>query len=279
MSYCRYRPILARVALIAAGFFIPGCTSAGHRNLSDAVIVTASPSLADGDVKIVLELRDAREEFSLTESDAFWASDRATKLSHAVRSQLRERCQTLRRTMPQARSELSDGLAMTRPDPGRAFADGNIVIYVAGKSEIHVLFSCAEIGHLLALKELADDLATIRYTHPGFDSARLRALRDRIAALGLKVENVSLSRPELDRLKTEAATRVLERYLRESGLALPDGSPLMVSGPLSSTRSPKLTAALKEPSVIEQLLRNHNPDVLRALVFLINRRVIELDYP
>jgi len=33
------------------------------------------------------------------------------------------------------------------------------------------------------------------------------------------------------------------------------------------------------PSVIEQLLRNHNPDVLRALVFLVNRRVIGLEYP
>ncbi len=279
MSYCRDRPILAQVALIAAGFFIPGCTSAGHRNLSAAVIVTASPSLADGDVTIVLELRNAREEFSLSESDAFLASNRAAKLSHAVRSQLRERCQTLRRTMPQARSELSDGLAIIRPDPQRACANGNIVVYAAGKSEIHVLFSCAEIGHLLAFKELADDLATIRYTHPAFDSTRLRALRDRIATLGLKVENVSLSRPELERLKTEAAARVLERYLRESGLPLPDGSPLMVSGPLSSTRSPKLTAALKDPSVIERLLRNHDPDVLRALVFLVNRRVIGLEYP
>ena len=279
MSYCRYRPILARVALIAAGFFIPGCTSAGHRNLSDVVIVTASPSLADGDVKIVLELRDGREEFSLGVSDAFLASDRAAKLSRAVRSQIRERCEALRLTMPRARREISNGLAIIRPDPQRACANGNIVVYATGKSEIHVLFSCAEIGHLLAFKELADDLATIRYTHPAFDSTRLRALRDRVAALGLKVENVSLSRPELERLKTEAAARVLERCLRESGLALPDGLPLMVSGPLSSTRSPKLTAALKDPSVIEQLLRNHNPDVLRALVFLVNRRVIELEYP
>ena len=279
MSHCRYRPILGQVALIAAGFFIPGCTSAGHRNLSDAVIVTASPSLADGDAKIVLELRDAREEFSLSESDAFLASNRAAKLSHAVRSQLRERCQILRRTMPRARQGLSDGLVVIRPDPQRAYADGNMVVYVAGKSDIHVLFSCAEIGQLLAFKEYADDLATIRYTHPAFDSTRLRDLRDRVAALGLKVENLSLSKLELERLKTEAATRVLERYLRESGLALPDGSPLLVSGPLSLTRSPKLTEALKDPSVIEQLLRNHHPDALRAMFFLVNRKVIELHYP
>jgi hypothetical protein len=279
MSYCRYRPVLARVALIAAGFFIPGCASAGHRNLTDAIIVTASPSLADGDVKIVLELRDAREAFSLNESDAFLASDRATKLSRAVRSQLRERCQILRRTMPQARSELSDGLAMIRPDPQRAYGDGNIALYVAGKSDIHVFFSCAEMGQLLAFKECADDLATIRYTHPGFDSARLRALRDRFAALDLKVANLSPSKPELERLKTEAATRVLEHYLRDSGLPLPDASPLLTSGPLSSTRSPKLTEWLKDASVVERVVQDHNPNTLRALLFLVNRNIIELDYP
>jgi len=241
--------------------------------------VTTAPSLAEAETKIVLELRDAREELPLSEADAFLASDRAAKLGHSVRSKLRERCEVLRRTMPQARHEMSDGLAIIRPAPQRVYADGNMAVYVAGKSDVHVFFSCAEISQLLAFTEFADDLATIRYTHPAFDSSRLSALRDRVAGLGLKVENASLTGPELERLKTEAAARVLERYLRESGLALPDDLPLMLSGPLSSTRSPKLTAALKDQSVIEQLLRNHNPDAIRALVFLVNHRVLRRAYP
>jgi hypothetical protein len=201
------------ILLVAAGLGLSGCTSATHRNLTDAVIVTTAPSLVDGETKIVLELRDARDELSLSEADGFLASDRAAKLSRAHRSQLLGRCRALRLTLPQARRELTDGLAIIRPDPQRPYADGNLVVYVAGKSDIHVLFSCAEIGQLLAFKECADDLATIRYTHPAFDSRRLHALRDRIAALGLKVENISPPRPELERLKTEAATRILEHYL------------------------------------------------------------------
>jgi len=279
MNHGRDGRTMAHVLLVAAGLGLSGCTSAGHRNLTDAIIVTTAPSLAEGEPKIVLELRDVREDLSLSEADAFLASGRAAKLSHAVRSQLRERCQNLRRTMPQARQELADGLAIIRPNPSRAFADGNIVIYVAGRSAVHVLFSRAELAQLLAFKECADDLATIRYTHPGFDSARLRALRDRVAALDLKVANLSASKPELERLKTEAATRVLERYLRDAGLPLPDGWPLLTSGPLSPARSPRLTEAFKDASVVEQLLRDHNPNALRALVFLVNRKVIELDYP
>jgi hypothetical protein len=36
---------------------------------------------------------------------------------------------------------------------------------------------------------------------------------------------------------------------------------------------------LKDPSVVEQVLRDRDPNTLRALVFLVNRKVIELDYP
>ncbi len=279
MNHGRDCRMMAHVLLMAAGMGLSGCTSAGHRNLTDAIIVTTSPSMAEGETRLVLELRDAREELLLSEVDAFLASDRAAKLRHANRSQLLERCRALRLTMPQARQELADGLAIVRPNPGRAFADGNMVIYVAGRSAVHVLFSRAEIGQLLAFKECADDLATIRYTHPGFDSARLGALRDRVAALDSKVTNLSPSKPEFERLKTEAATRVLEHYLRDSGLPLPDDSPVLTSGPLSSMRSPKLTEALKDPSVVERVLHDHNPNALRALVFLVNRNVVELDYP
>ncbi len=271
--------IAAHVLLIAGAIAVSGCSTAGHRNLGEAIVVTTGPSLGESETKLVLELRNGREELSLSEADAFLASDRAARLSHAIRSQLRERCQALRLTMPQARQELADGIAIIRPDPERACADGNMAIYVVGRSAVHVLFTRAEIGQLLAFKECDDDLATIRYTHPGFDSARLCALRDRVAALDLKVANLAPSKAELERLKTEAATRVLERYLRDAGLPLPDSSPLLTSGPLSSARSPKLTGALKNPSVVERVLQDHKPNTLRALVFLVNRNVIELDYP
>jgi len=279
MNHGRDCRTMAHVLLLAAGSGLSGCASAGHRNLTDAIVVTTGPSLAEDETSLVLELRDAREELSLSEVDAFLASDRGAELSSANRSQLLQRSRALRHTMPRARQEWADGLAIIRPDPKGTFADGNIVIYIAGRSAVHVLFSRAEIGQLLEFKECADDLTTIRYTHPGFDSARLRALCDRVAALDLKVANLSPSKPELERLKTEAATRVLEHYLRGSGLPLPDDSPLLTSGPLSSMRSPKLTEVLKDPSVVEGVLRDHNPNTLRALVFLVNRNVIELDYP
>lgn len=270
---------MAQVVLTAAGLIFTGCTTTGHRNLADAIIVTAPPSLIESETKIVLELRDDREDLLLSEVDAFLASERAAKLGRAVRSQLRERGENLRRTMPQARQEWTNGLAIIRPNPSRAFVDGNIVIYIANDSGVRVLFSRAEIGQLLASKECADDLATIRYTHPGFDSARLGVLRDRVAALDSKVENISPSKPEVERLRTEAATRVLERYLRDNGLLRPEGSPLLTSGLLSSMRSPKLTEALKDRSVVERILQDHNPNALRAMVFLVNRNVIELGFP
>lgn len=269
---------LASALLVAGGFCLFGCSAAGQRNLKDSVFVTAAPPLAEDDVKFVLELRDRREEFALSELEAFMASERAANLSGHVRSQVRERSGALRRTLTEARKGLGEGVAIIRPDLQRAYADGNIVVYLAGKSGVHVLFSCAEIGQLLAFHEIAEDLATIRYTHPAFHASRLLALRDRLSALGLNVPNLAFSASELEGLKTAAATRILERYLRESGLALVDRSPLLTSGPFTPMHSPKLTEAFKAPSVLEQLLQSHNTDALRALIFLVDRKVIELNF-
>ncbi len=278
MSDCPRLRVFASFFLIPAGFCLCGCTVV-QRNVVDAIVVTAAPSLEDGGVKFALELRNGREEFSLSEADAFLASERSARLSRDVRSQIQERCRALRRTMVQARRELSGGFAIIRLDPQKAYADGNMVVYVEGKSDIHVFFSGAEIGQLLALKEFTDDLASVRYTHPAFDAARLGALRDHVAALGLKVDNVSFSGRELERMKTEAAARIIERYLRERGLAPPGGPPLLISGLLAPARSPKLTEALKDPSALEQILRSNDPDVLRALIYLVRREVVELEHP
>ncbi|TWT40355.1 hypothetical protein RAS1_40630 [Phycisphaerae bacterium RAS1] len=270
---------VACVLLLVVGIGVHGCASAGHRNVTEAIIVTTTPSMSEDETKLVLELRDAREELSLGEVDAFLASDRAARLSRANRSQLLERRQAVRQTLPQARRDLADGVAIIRPNPDGAADDGNIVVYVAGKSAVHVLFSRAEIGQLLASRECADDLTTLRYTHPGFDPAQLAVLRERVTALNPKVANLAPSKSELELLRAEAATRLLERCLRDAAVPLPGGAPLLTSGPLTSMRSPKLTAALKDPSVVERILRDHNPDTLRALVFLVSRNIIELDYP
>ncbi len=282
MKHRRQGHTIARLLLTAAGISLSGCT-AGYRNLTNTIIVTTTPALTETETKIVLELRNAREEVSLNGVEGFLASDAAAKLGWGERSCLLQRCRALRLTLPQARrewaQECADDLAIVRPDPDKAFADGNVVVYVAGKSGVHVLFSYAEIGQLLAFRRCADDLATIEYAHPAFDSARLLALRDRIASLGLNVAGLSPSKPELERLKTEAATRVLERCLRDRDPSSPDDAPLLTSGTLSPTRSPRLTAALKDPSAIERILRDHDPNALRALLFLLNRNIIELKYP
>lgn len=265
--------------LIIAGLGLSGCASLKFRNLTDSIVVAAAPALSESETKIVLELRHDVEEVTLSDVDAFLASDRAAKLSRADRDRLRERCEALRATLPQARREFADGVAILRPDPSKAFADGNLAVYVAGRSVARVLFSRDEVGRLLALREYTDDLAAIRYKHPDFESATLGVLRDRLAALKLEPSGLTVSKSDTKRLKTEAATRVLERYLRERNLPLPDGAPLLTSDVLGRPRSPKLTAALKDSSVVERILQDRDPNTLRALLFLDNHDIVELAYP
>jgi hypothetical protein len=271
--------VRANLVVIVAGGFLTGCAATANRNLNESMVVTASPMMADDRVTCALELRDRRDEFALDDCDAFLASERAANLSQRLRSEILQRRDAVRRTLPAARSEFREGLAITRPDPARPCADGNMVVYVAGKAGTRLLFSRDEIASLLELNEVADDLATLRYTHPDFEPKRLSELRDRVDALGLNVENTSFSTAELDQRKTAAAARIIERRLRELGVALPDGLALLTSGPLAAASSPKLAAALKDPAVMERIVRANDPDLTRALVRLARLHVVELSCP
>jgi hypothetical protein len=157
------------------------------------------------------------------------------------------------------------------------YADGNVVLYLEGRTDVRVLFSSEDVGQLLALHEVADDLTTISFTHPDFEPRRLSLLRERVAALGLGAANVSFSRDELKHMKTDAAARVIERALRERGIGLSSSLPLLTSGPFTPTHSPKLTAAFKDPSVLEEIVRSNDPNLIRAVIYLVRLDVIELE--
>lgn len=275
-----FRHHLAAGGLAATlGLSVCGCTSATHRNASDSILMTASPTSTEDHVTCVLELKDRREEFKLSESDAFLSSERAAKLGSRMKSDILRRREALRRTMTGAQIDLEDGIAICALDAQKPVSNDNAVIYVAGRPGIRILFSCDEVGELLALNEIGEDLATIRYTHPDFDPERLRALRDQLAALDLSVRNSTFSAAELDQKKTAAAARIIERDLRERGIALPHDQALLTSGFLAATSSPKLTAALQDRAVVERILAANDPDLTRALIRLSRLHVVELSYP
>jgi hypothetical protein len=279
LIYHYWRLVPATVFILAAGLCLAGCSASGNRNIRESIVVTTSRSLVEGSVKCALELRDRREEFTLSDTEAFLQSERAAKLSYRLKSELVRRREAVRRTIEQARDELVDDCLITRPDPQRPYSKDNIVVYLAGKTDIRVLFLTDEIGQLLAFNEVADDLATIRYTHPDFDPKRLSQLRDQVVALGLNVENVAFSGANLEERKTAAAARILERHLRERGVGLSDDLPLLTSGPVTATRSPKLSAAMKDGAVLERVVRSNDPNLTRALIRLVRLNVVELQYP
>lgn len=269
----------AGIGAMLSALCLCGCASAPQRNTRESILISAPREPAMEQVSCVVELRNGREELALDQTAAFLASDRGAKLSRRIQSELKQRERAVRETIAQARAELASGVAVLRPDPKKPYADGNLVVYLAGKTNTRLLFSREEMAQVLAFKEVGDDLTTIRYTHPEFTSEQLAALCKKVADVGLSVKNAALSATDLERMKTEAAARVLERHLRRGGVDLSESLPLVTYGSLSPPTCPKLSAALKDPAAVDRLVRSNDPDATRALLRLVRLRAVELACP
>jgi len=278
MHYHLSNPLTVAQLLIWGPVLLAGCASTGQRNIREALVVTAPVSLRENEVDFALELRDERKSFTLDQVDDFLASDDAADLSGRMRKLIRTRAGKVNSTIDDARKRLSDGLAIVRPDADGPERSDNFVVYIENDDRVRLLFARDEIERIFSLRELADDMSTLRYTHPGFDQASLRALHDRAAAMNLGVGGLSPSQREMRKLKDEAATRVLERTLRGRGVAL-SNEPLLVTGTLRAAASPKLSEALHDRDVFEGLIKSENPDALRALVYVVDRDIVDLDHP
>ena len=123
-------------SLAAFGILLSGCVSGTHRNVREAVVVTAMPSLAEADVRLGLELRDSREQVALPEVTAFLASDEASRLSWNIKADLRLKQRKLQETLSEAREQLPEEVIFTRPDAGRPYSDSNLVLYLKGQEKL-----------------------------------------------------------------------------------------------------------------------------------------------
>ncbi len=267
------------LSLATFGILLSGCVSGTHRNVREAVVVIASSSLADADVRLALELRDSREEVALPEVTAFLASDETSRLSWNIKADLRLKQRKLQETLSEAREQLPEEVIFTRPDKGRPYSDSNLVLYLKGHPDFYVYFSSAEIDQILAYRKLADDLDTVDYTHPLFDSGTLAALAARLGALRIDVKNAAMSKGEHEKLKALAASGILEHKLRELGAKFTGDLLVLATDFLGRTRSPKLAQALQDRALFEQIIRCNDPNVIRALVYLVDSDVVKLGHP
>ena len=279
MNVHRRSLTVGSLMLIAVLSCASGCASTAHRNVTEAVVVTASPSLTRENVRFILELRNERKEVALDGIDAFLGTEAGSRLAYSVKSSIKSKRRKVEQTLAEAASAQDNDLILARPDKQRPYADDNIVVFLNGRDGYHVYSCLAEINQLFSHREIESDLKTIHYTHPHFDDAVLEKLRAKLEDASLKIKNTVLSSSETANLKTLAAAGILERKLRALGIALDGDQPLLTTGLFARCRSPKITRALQNQPVFEQVIRSGAPDVIRALVYLVNHEVVELDYP
>lgn len=264
------------LSLPAVAMVLSGCAPGAHRNVVEAVVVTATPSLVEAGVRFGLELRDSRQEVALSEVTAFLASDEASRLRRNIKAELRRKQRKLQETLSKAKEQSPEEVILARPDADRPYSDSNLVLYLKGQPNFHVYFSSAEIDQILAYRKLTDDLDAIEYSHPLFESRILGALVARLGASGIDVKNAAMSKAEHERLKTLAASGILEQKLRELGAKFTGDLPVLTTDFFGRTRSPKLAQALQDRVLFEQIIRCNDPNVIRALVYLVDSDVVKL---
>ncbi|MFQ5424297.1 MAG: hypothetical protein ACE5F9_10000 [Phycisphaerae bacterium] len=253
-----------------------GCTTAGSRNIKEAVSVASRPSLTEKDVRFILELRQNRTEIALSDVDEFLSGPESAHVGYSVKADLKHKKRKLQETLAKAIATVDAGCAVTRPDPEHAFTDDNIVVYLRGREGCRVYFSYGEIDALFAYPEVTEDLATVRYTNPLFETGTLDLLKASLKERHIETPNLALPEGRLKQLKSLAAAGVLERKLRSLDVPLTGDTLLLASGLFVPRHSPKLTDALGDKDVLERVLSCGEPNVIRALVYLINNDVVEL---
>ncbi|MFQ5429581.1 MAG: hypothetical protein ACE5E1_04645 [Phycisphaerae bacterium] len=277
MTGSRYRTTKSGGLVISALLACAsGCADGGSRNIQEAVTVVSGPALSEANVRFVLELRQSRKEIALADVDAFLSGDASTDLGYGVRADLRRKSRKLRETLAEATAAAGEGLAITRPDRERPFSGGNLVVYVRGRDGFHAYCSSREVDGLFAYPEVADDLTTVRYTHPLFDVAVLDRLKAGLKERQIETPNIALSADRLEALKCRTATGILEKKLRSLGMTMSDEAPLLASATFGRTCSPKLTRALSDAAALEGLISCGEPEVIRALVYLVNADIVEI---
>ncbi|MBN2563778.1 MAG: hypothetical protein JXQ75_22905 [Phycisphaerae bacterium] len=263
--------------LSIAMVYASGCGPSASRNTRETVSVTVGPSLKEADVRFILELREERVDVALPDVEAFLAGGESSRLSRAVRADLEDKKGRLCRTLPEAARHGPGEAIVLRPNKELPFGGDNVVVFAKGRQGFRVYFSLQEIDDIFAMKEIAEDLSTVRYTNPSFSPGVLDTLEAQLTKHSIETPNLAVSSDEMRRLKTRTASAILERTLRELGVSFDSEVPLLASDGLGKTRSPRLTAALRQRSRIEQVISSHEPAVVRALVYLVAADVIELD--
>lgn len=258
---------------------LSGCATGGSRNRSELVLVETKSPPARSNVRFVLELKQSRKEVPLGDLDAFLDGDQGTRLSSRVRRTIARKRRHVEQTLAGAQRQSTHDVILTKPRPEHPFANDNIVAYVQGKSGYHVFDSIAEVDQLFTLRNMEADLATLHFTHAYFEPTVLDHLKTAVEAEGLELRSANPTPHEARQLRVQTAAGVLERALRDQGVALKNSLTLLRSGSFEKTWSPKLADAFQCKGTVEKVLQNGNSDVIRALVYLTDQDVIDLAWP
>ncbi|MFQ5653197.1 MAG: hypothetical protein ACE5GW_00525 [Planctomycetota bacterium] len=273
------RPAVRSCAILLLLSSLSACASTSQRNLRETVVVRADHPVTATNVEFILELKRSGERVPLAELDSYLSGDRAAGLPDSIRSSLEEKRRKVEETLPDAARLPMADVVIARPSEDLPFSSANIVAYVKARTRLHVFCSLDEIGEVLSWKEVAPDLRTVLFTHPSFEPSVLARLRAELEEAGVEPRQAQTSPSELKALRILAAAGRLERQLRETGATLPEGTPLLITATLGQAHSPKLTAALRTEAALEQIIRCGDPDVIRSLVYLAGKGVIEIDVP
>ena len=271
---------LLSFALMAS---LMGCSHAivltQSRNTTEDILVeNKSDQINEANIFFVLELRQTRKEIEFSNLESYLSSTESEDLSVTLQQELIAKRQKISETIVDASQASGDSIIFARIDEHKPYSNENILLYLMDDDCYFLFFSSSEIDEIYAtaLKVMQDDLETILFEYPNFTHNTLATLKTELEEKNIKFKHAELSEKEIEKLKLVTAAGILENALRNIGVQFKANEPLLQNGLFRKTYSLKLTTALKDKSVLEQIKNSDEASVVKSLDYLVERRVVVL---
>ena len=235
------------VALVSSAF-------AGRNSKESVMIQNTGSEISKEHIAFILELKKSREELSFQQASTLPGSSPA--YSTAIHRMIRRNVENISATLDEVKND-GDNIKAAVVSSERGWNDGNVIFYIPNADGYRILSSFEEIERLVH-----------SYVHPGFEAKTLKEVDDLLSEI--RKDNRSLRTLHKELIAEEAlnnALGILESETRRLGAE--ERGPILENG-----WSPKLTHALKDPKILQQIETSNDSAVKWAFEYLNKMNVI-----
>jgi hypothetical protein len=238
------------------GFALISSAFAGRNSKEGVLVQNIGPEISKESITFILELKNRREELSFQQASTL--PRYSPKYSTAILEVIRTGIENISATLDEVKKS-SDIIKTAVVLDEKGWKDGNVVFYIPNADGYRIVSSFEEIERLVHWYALA-----------GFEEGILKDVDNLLSDARKNNKGLrKLHEKKMAEKSLNVALGILESEIRRLGAE--ERGPI-----LKNDWSPKLSHALEDPAILQQIKNSNEPAVKLAFEYLEKEKVIRL---